>query len=523
MKKTALALTLLCFALPASAQEAPAPRKMPRTPVQRESLPGSKPAAPSSRQIQGTAAITDGDRLRVNGFDLRLFGIVPPQLSASFGPQARAAVDTLTAGQTVTCSIRDRDRDGRFLATCRNASNADLALELLRRGLAVAARGSLGTTEYATPYLAAEQSAQIQKIGIWSMAMTAATPARDTAKISVPVAAAPPPAGAPKEDKEAAPAVEIAEKPPVKIAEPASAISIPAVIAHDMAVAEQASMPGLSEPGFVERYQLLVTALVMLVTALSIMAVISVQRRLDRLAEARAIAAALRGELMAARAVCQARIRALANESSDKIAWPRIRTTLYQAYVGRLGWLGAELARQVASIYGQSSDYAAYYEGGDEARAQAMPKKRALQILVQHIDEVLPRLALIEQTGQASSIKKMPPLRPHAAAPKAAPVKIETPAPQPQGEIALGELAPEAPVAVAPRAPSPWQLWEAVQKLARGNRVERKKAETKTPEELVADYTAMIEEEMKRFSFGLGDDEVEPPPANITRFRGTNG
>ena len=125
------------------------------------------------------------------------------------------------------------------------------------------------------------------------------------------------------------------------------------------------------------------------------------ERRRDRRDEMKAIAAALRGELLAARAVCQARLKTWAESESKSAAWPRIRSTLYQAYVGRIGSLGAMLARQIASIYGQAVDYAAYYNSASSEglRPEGVSKRQALQTLVQHIEEVLPKLAAIEQTG----------------------------------------------------------------------------------------------------------------------------
>lgn len=527
MKRVVLALTALCLAAPALAQEAPPPRKMPRTPVQRQTITsGSSKTTAPPRHVEGPATIIDGDRLRVGGFDLRLFGIVPPQLSASFGPQARAAVDGLAAGKPVSCAIRDRDRDGRLLATCRNTSDADLALELLRRGLAVAARGSLASADFAQSYLAAERNAQAQKIGLWSVTTSAPAPGRETVKTTVAVTPPETADAAGNGAKEETPPAAInSEETPVKAVEAPSPVSASAIIVDDLIGTGAALVPP-PEPGFMERYQLLVTGFIMLATALGIMAVLVIQRRRDTRAEMRAIAAALRGELMAARAVGQARIKLLAAEGEERVSWPRIRTTLYQAYVGRLGWLGAELARQIASIYGQSSDYAAYYDGDDEARSQTMPKRQALQILVQHIDEVLPRLALIEQTGQPSNIRYMPPMK---SSPVPVPRPASTPAPevsesQVEGKAVLGDIIPEAEVqtpAPAPTAPSPRQLLNAVLNLARRPTPEKKQAAAKTPDDLVADYTAMIEEEMKRFSFGLGDDESEPP-ANVARFRNPN-
>ncbi|MGB9154731.1 MAG: hypothetical protein WCD70_16785, partial [Alphaproteobacteria bacterium] len=106
MKKTAIScLALACMiSLAAQAQEAPAPRRMPRTPVSQEPLAPPRDPMPASRQVEGLAAIIDGEKLRIGEIDMRLFGIVPPQLAASFGPQARAALDTLAGGQNVTCN-----------------------------------------------------------------------------------------------------------------------------------------------------------------------------------------------------------------------------------------------------------------------------------------------------------------------------------------------------------------------------------------------------------------------------------
>ena len=173
---SALLIVTILAATAAEAQEAPPPRRMPRTPVSREVLVGAREPMPASHQLQGPAVIIDGERLRIGESDLRLFGIVPPQLSASYGPQARATLDMLAGAQSVNCQIRDRDRDGRLLATCQNAGGSDMALELLKRGLAVTARGSLAGTDLSTPYLAAEQAAQIQKIGLWSAVPAPATP-----------------------------------------------------------------------------------------------------------------------------------------------------------------------------------------------------------------------------------------------------------------------------------------------------------------------------------------------------------
>jgi endonuclease YncB( thermonuclease family) len=413
MKKSALACwALACiFTLSApspfvaAAQEMPAPRRMPRTPVSRQVLEVQHEPAPAARVLQGPAMIFDGEKLRIGETDLRLFGVVPPQLAASFGPQARATLDQQANGQSVTCQIRDRDRDGRLLATCRSSSGNDMALELLKRGLAVTARGSITGTDLATPYLSAEQAAQTQKIGLWSMAPPPAAIAAPaivaTAPPAPPIAHVETPALPPivvKEDK-APPHID---KTPIAVA--TAPTDMQAKIAAD--VVDQRAQARIDddnweqdpEVGFFERYQLLIAGMLMLTTALSIIGALWAQKTRDKRDETKAVAAALRGELMAARGICVGRAKTITNEEEDHASiWPRIRGTLYQAYVGRLGLLGAELARQVASIYGQSSDYAALYN--PNGAAYDASKKTALETLARHIDEVLPKLANIEQTG----------------------------------------------------------------------------------------------------------------------------
>ncbi len=492
----AFAVFVLFYASAVCAQIAPPPHKSPRAPVSQQSLPDSQPAVPPTHEITGQAQIIDGERLHVGDLDLRLFGVVPPQLSASFGPQARTVLDNLTAGQTVSCHIRDRDHDGRFLATCHNGSNVDLALELLRRGLAVAARGSLQPTDLAMPYEAAEQAAQAQKLGLWSATIPPAA--------SIPVQAAatknettPQPAAtvvqlAPKPETKTEAATN--SEPPAATKSTALADQVQATLQADTLAANEpenvsdTTLPESEEPGFLIRYQLLVTGLVMLVTALSILAVITWQRQRERRDEIRAIAAALRGELMAARAVCLTRAKELTPDADDKtVTWPRIRATVYQAYVGRLGWLGAELARKVASIYGQASDYASYYSinGSVEARVEPTTKRQALLTLIQHIDDVLPRLGTIEYSGSVDAV-------PLVAAPSLRAVPQAEKPQRPQGIPARDEKSKtQSTKASASAVPPPAQLWNTIRKLAQGLGKRENTAEAHLP-----DYESLLDDDV---------------------------
>lgn len=497
MKKLGLGLALACMVVaPAMAQMMPSPRTAPHTSVNRETLMERRAAPP--HDVEGQALILDGEKLRIEGVDLRLFGVVPPQLSASFGPQARAALDGLIGGgQTIACHVRDRDHDGRLLATCRSASGADPAFELLRRGLAVAARGSIAETELAAPYVNAEIAAQNEKLGLWSLAV--ATPAPTAQQLPVIIEAPKTAANAPVETQaKTASAVMEPTKAPV-IETPKSDVTSPK-----------------DSQGLFARYQILIAGALMLATALSILLAVTIYRAKEKRDEMKALAAALWGELMAARAVCLTRIKNIMSEEDDlATSWPRIRSTLYQAYVGKIGFLGAELARQVASIYGQASDYASYYNNLNDATAStAMPKRQALQMLASHIDQVLPRLASMEQTGH------------RAATPASSMAMPMTPIVPP------AKMQPQAPVMAIASSASDQKKTEDVAVVESRQNVENRlrdvvrhlmgrftetRASSEPSEEMINDYTSMIERDAERFSFGSSDEDETPPISRTSR------
>ena len=501
------------------AQEAPVPRSAPRVPVHRQETIIHKSADAVPHQVSGTMAILETERLRIDDLEIRLFGIVPPQLSASFGPQARAALDNMVSGKTISCQIRDRGHDGRLLATC-TSNGHDLALDLLQRGLAITARGSLSDSDLAIPYIAAEQAAQSQKSGLWSVMTPSPAPITEAVKTEPKVepkiepkaeAIAPPPAAAVKvEAKEPAKPVIITAPTPVKVA------TVPTVVNSEAAEPH--------EGGFVMRYQILIAGLLILTTALAVVGTLVGFRLRERREETRAIAAALRGELMAARAVCTTRIKTITTDAEDKAAsWPRIRSTLYQAYVGRMGALGAELSRQVASIYGQTSDYAVYYNNNDDTRAASAPKKKALETLIRHIEEVLPKLALIEKTGTMyrtpASINKNEAATSATSTPAASddmmPQNIAQevlPPHDPMMEDAAASMASAAAPSVQEKL-SPVPLWNAMRNFTREHMtLVRDKMEDHLP-----DYSAIIEEEMEEMSFTEEDEDLIDT-SNVTKL-----
>lgn len=512
------------------AQEAPVPRKSPRTPVHRLSLETAQAAATPASRAEGVMSVIDTEKLRIGDAEMRLFGVVPPQLTASYGPQARAALDALVTGKTVTCQIRDRGRDGRLLAVCKSGDR-DLALDLLQRGLAVTARGSLSGSELSAAYLAAEQAAQTQRLGLWSGVMPApavvaappSSPAISSAAVSAGGSPAPSVAGAAKPDDKAevkvdtklVPVLQAAVKSPVPDhALPNSVSSNPAPINLALAAPSE---------NFVQRYQVLISALLIVLTATGSVVALSIFRLRDKRQEMQAIAAALRGELMAARAVGLARIRTITSDADDRaMPWPRIRATLYQAYIGRLGCLGAELSRQIASIYGQTSDYAAYYERADDART-GTPKKQALETLVRYIEEVLPKLSSIEKTGLIIKTRRMvSPVTFAAATATAATAAAETmPTLSSAESRGTGQdiadpstAAADVPVAAPVAAASGVPLWNAVRSFTREKMMIRRAASQEKPVDAMAEYAAILEEEMEGMSFT--DDDLLMPSSTST-------
>lgn len=434
---------LLFSATAAQAQYAPVPKKAPRTPVSKEVLSGkAAPLAPSAL-LQGTAKIIDTERLRIDSSEVRLFGVVPPLMGASYGPQARAVLDSLAQG-TVTCQIKDRTRDGHYLALCSNEAKADFGLELLRRGLAASARGSLSGTVYEGPYQAAEAAAQNQKLGIWSTSMPSA--ASESSIRSVMTKAEAAKAEAEKAKKEAEAAKQEIERAKAELAKleaqrppdlataiepeqvstvlslgsgastdkvPASAtktVAAPPSIATTPTADEiqalmMANKPVVTEAApetrsFLEKYQIFFAGLLVFGTTIILSIAFVWNKFRQKKEDMRSIAAALHGELMAARSVCKARLAKIQQEGNDfNTSWPRIRVMVFQAYLGKLGCLGAELSRQIASIYGMASDYAAYYNTA-EPRSEGKTKRQALELLVKHIEEVAPRLSTIEKEGK---------------------------------------------------------------------------------------------------------------------------
>lgn len=95
----------------------------------------------------GTAAIVDGDTLRIGTTRIRLIGLDAPELAQTCtgadgadwpcGRQARSFAEQIAGGRTVACVPSGRDRYARVLARC-SVEDGDLGREIVGAGWAVA-------------------------------------------------------------------------------------------------------------------------------------------------------------------------------------------------------------------------------------------------------------------------------------------------------------------------------------------------------------------------------------------------
>lgn len=133
---------------------------------------GHWPRSNAPMVITGLARVIDGDTIDVAGTRVRLEGIDAPETDQKCkdgagrdylcGIAASKALRDLIGRDPVTCQNVGKDRYGRVLGVCSNASGTDMNAELVRRGLAVAFR------RYSLRYADVEDAARAAKAGLWS-------------------------------------------------------------------------------------------------------------------------------------------------------------------------------------------------------------------------------------------------------------------------------------------------------------------------------------------------------------------
>ena len=134
-----------------------------------------EPPAPGGLGVlAGTARVTDGDTIVINGTRVRLIGIDAPEAqqgcqrdgrSWRCGTAATEALRGLVGHGTVRCQDLGRDRYARALAVCW-AGGTELNRELVRAGWAVAYYPRRGVT--GPRYETEQAEARAAKRGLWS-------------------------------------------------------------------------------------------------------------------------------------------------------------------------------------------------------------------------------------------------------------------------------------------------------------------------------------------------------------------
>lgn len=87
--------------------------------------------------ITGGAYITDGDTIKINRTQIRLFGIDAPELNHPYGKKAKWALHTLCKGHTIRAEVTETDHHGRTVARCYLPDGRDLSAEMVKLGLAI--------------------------------------------------------------------------------------------------------------------------------------------------------------------------------------------------------------------------------------------------------------------------------------------------------------------------------------------------------------------------------------------------
>ncbi len=89
------------------------------------------------RVLNGAAFVTDGDTIKINGTQVRLFGVDAPELNHPYGKKAKWALHKLCKGQTIRAVVTDVDTHGRTVAHCYLPDGRDLSAEMVKLGLAI--------------------------------------------------------------------------------------------------------------------------------------------------------------------------------------------------------------------------------------------------------------------------------------------------------------------------------------------------------------------------------------------------
>ena len=87
--------------------------------------------------MSGAAYVVDGDTIRINKTQIRLFGVDAPEIDHPYGKKAKWALVSLCKGQTIRAEVTEKDAHGRTVARCYLPDGKDLSAEMVQMGLAI--------------------------------------------------------------------------------------------------------------------------------------------------------------------------------------------------------------------------------------------------------------------------------------------------------------------------------------------------------------------------------------------------
>ena len=133
------------------------------------SLTACTPAS-AAPPVMGVGKAKDGDSLMVGSTEVRLFGVDAPEFDQTCkrdgqawacGQAAGDKLRSLVTGKQVSCTSMGTDQHERVLGRC-TVGTTDINRVMVATGYAVAYR------HYSSDYVSAEQSAKLNRRGLWA-------------------------------------------------------------------------------------------------------------------------------------------------------------------------------------------------------------------------------------------------------------------------------------------------------------------------------------------------------------------
>ncbi len=92
---------------------------------------------PTEKVLEGSAYVVDGDTIKIQKTQVRLFGVDAPEINHPYGKKAKWALVSLCNGQKVRAVVTAEDTHGRTVAKCYLEDGRELSAEMVKLGMAI--------------------------------------------------------------------------------------------------------------------------------------------------------------------------------------------------------------------------------------------------------------------------------------------------------------------------------------------------------------------------------------------------